>query len=291
MAYSYNLEQMQQLLFKLLKENTDEQAVQWLKKQLDRYQEQQKISAFNLTFTAMPRFMGKNAIDTKESALAAIQALRPGLDLTGWTTDRLARSWWLLQLPVAEKAVYVAQLTNLFKAAEMNEQVALYGSLPLLAYPEAFVRQAAEGVRTNIGVVFDAIVLHNPFPSEYMDEAAWNQVVLKAFFMGRPVNQIIGLDERANKALASILSDYAHERWAAGRTVDPLLWRPVGPFIDEAILPDLQRLFRSEDELDQKAAALACSHSTYGPAMKLLEQYPIYEAAIEKKTLRWQEFD
>ena len=77
---------------------------------------------------------------------------------------------------------------------------------------------------------------NNPYPAENLNEAAWNQMVLKAFFTEKPIDQIIGLDERANERLARTLSDYAHERWAAHRSVNPLLWRCVAPFINEQML-------------------------------------------------------
>ena len=63
----------------------------------------------------------------------------------------------------------------------MNELVALYSALPLLAYPEAWVHRCTEGIRSNIGPVLEAIMIANPYPSENLSEAAWNQVVLKAF--------------------------------------------------------------------------------------------------------------
>src|SRR5699024_10958728 len=172
-------------------------------------------------------------------------------------------------------------IESLFRSAEMNEQVALYGSLPLLAYSEAFRKRTAEGLRTNIDRVFEAIALDNPYPSEYLEEAAWNQLVLKSFFMDIAINRIMGLDKRANQTLAHILSDYAHERWAAGRSVNPLLWRPVAPFIDENILPDIERLFESEKEAERKAAALASSQSTFQPTKELLKQNPILQTEVE----------
>src|SRR5699024_3254500 len=117
----------------------------------------------------------------------------------------------------ADKDTYFRIIENLFLAAEMSELVALYSSLPLLAYPELWTKRCAEGIRSNIGSVLESIMYQNPYPAENLNQAAWNQLVLKAFFTDKAVNNIYGLEERANSELASILSDYAHERWAAHR--------------------------------------------------------------------------
>ena len=74
-----------------------------------------------------------------------------------------------------------------------------------------------------------------------MDEA-WNQMVLKALFVGSRLDPIVGLDRRANAVLARMLGDYAHERWSAGRPVSPELWRCVGPFAAGPLLADLDHV-------------------------------------------------
>ena len=98
----------------------------------------------------------------------------------------------------------------------------------------------------------------------------------------------IGKRWKVNQELANILSDYAHERWAAGRAIHPLLWRCVGPFINASIFPDIQRIANSENETEREAAALACHDSNYEPAKKLLGTMPLIKSAIEKAELNWQ---
>jgi hypothetical protein len=128
----------------------------------------------------------------------------------------------------------------------------------------------------------------NPYPSEALEEGPWNQMVLKAFFTEKPVHLIVGLDERANKELARILRDYAHERWAAHRAVNPLLWRCVGPFIDAESYLDIKRIAASENSLEREAAALACSASSYPSAKELLDDLEDQKAAIETGELTWE---
>ena len=195
--------------------------------------------------------------------------IRPNLVLKDWTVDRLARVWLLMNVDASDREKYFRNIESLFMAAEVNELVALYSALPLLAYQEKWTARCSEGIRNNIGDVLKVIMCNNPYPSENLNEAAWNQMVLKAFFTDKPVEEIIGLDERANERLAKTLSDYAHERWAAHRNVNPLLWRCVGPFINEQIFKDIQKLYASDNELERDAALLAIHSSNYGPAKKM----------------------
>jgi hypothetical protein len=110
---------------------------------------------------------------------------------------------------------------------------------------------------------------------------------MKAFFTEKDVNRIIGLDERANKDLALILIDYANERWAAHRAVNPQLWRLVSEFIDETNFKNVERAFRSSDTRERAAAALASFHSNYAPAKNLVESEPDLKSKIIENRLNW----
>ena len=121
----------------------------------------------------------------------------------------------------------------------------------------------------------------------HFDDGAWNQMVLKALFVDSRLDPIQGLDERANPALAVIMVDYAHERWAAGRKVSPELWRCVGPFALGEILPDLERVLAGGDARERRAAVLALSASPAAEAKALLASAPELLAEIERGELTW----
>lgn len=215
-----NILTMSQTLFYLLEQQPNsEKAVSYLNQQAEAFNEKQQVALFYRTFTAIPRFVGKQPIDVPADLQFALQRTRPGFTVEGWTLDRLARVWWLLQLPADDQTTYVKTISELFKAGELNELVALYSALPVLAYPEAWTFQATEGIRNNIADVQSAIMLHNPFPADYFSEAAWNQLIMKAFFTDKDVTQITGLQERKNARLTQTLADYAAERRAAGRSL------------------------------------------------------------------------
>jgi hypothetical protein len=242
---------------------------------------------FNIAFVAMPRKTGKALINISADESAALVNARKGLHIEGWTTERLARVWLLMQVDPAEKSNYVATIENLFLNAEMSELVALYSSLPVLAYPDAWRNRCAEGIRSNIGQVLEAVICNNPYPSEQLDEPAWNQLVLKAIFTEKPVLEIVGLKERRNSNLARSLSDYAHERWAARREVNPLLWICVIPFIDSNIFSDIQRVFQSENPVERDAAALAAYESQFEPARKMVEEDEELRRRLQTGELNW----
>ena len=169
----------------------------------------------------------------------------------------------------------------------MEEQVALYAALPILPFPDILAKRAAEGIRTNIFDVFDAIALHNPFPHDFLHEAAWNQMLLKAVFMQRPLYRVYGADERANAELARMLVDFAHERWAAKRPVSPELWRFVGPFINDEYIEDIKKVIEEGEPLEMEAGLLACASGKQPEAKQILDQYPDVNQDIESGRLNW----
>ena len=138
---------------------------------------------------------------------------------SGWTADQIARRALLLSYPRHDRGAWFAAFDALADAAEIGELVVLYRSLPDLPFPGALADRAADGLRTNARSVFEAIAHRNPFPRDHFTDARWNQMVLKALFIGSPLGPIVGLRERRNDDLARMLSDFAAEREAAGRDV------------------------------------------------------------------------
>lgn len=281
--YAYNHEQLRAALASIIQKNTSPECYAWL---TDKISSINHPGQLNGIFVMLPRKTGKALLNISKDQTNTISAIRPNLSIANWTIDRLARVWLLIHLDTTDKDNYFRSIENLFLAAEVNELIALYSALPVLAFAQQWSARCAEGIRNNIADVLTAIMCNNPYPSENLNEPAWNQLVLKAFFTEKPVNEIIGLDDRANEQLAKTLSDYAHERWAAHRHVNPLLWRCVGPFISESILPDIQKLISSDSPADNQAAALAIYSSSFPSAKKLLSDK--YRSEIEQGTLSWK---
>lgn len=211
---------------------------------------------FNLAISLAPRKLGKADLDLGAGDLAAAEAARPGWDPRGWSVDQAGRLVLLLAGGGAG-AAFAGRLRQLLATADLPETITFLRGLPLYPDPELHLLRAREGARSGIRPAFEAVAHANPYPAEMFDEAGWNQLVVKAVFIETTLAPIQGLDRRANPALMRMLCDYAHERWAAGRTVSPELWRCVGPFADAAARGDLACVLRDGGPAEQAAARAA----------------------------------
>lgn len=225
-------------------------------------QKAQSGKALALAFVKAPRFISKLEIKSGP--------------FKGWTLDQLIRVELLINLDQAN-------LDILFETAEIQEAVALTRALPYLKNAESFLLRATDAVRSNVGPVFDAIAFGNTYPKDHFSESAWNQLVLKCIFNDKAIHQIIGLDERANQDLANTLSDFAHERWSAGRRVPSQVWRLVPRYMNEILEADIEKLAQSENQRDALAASLVKQEiqipgSTLGLWHELELPEPIYTA-------------
>jgi hypothetical protein len=248
--------------------------------------------AFFTAFSTLPRQVGKQDLVLTAIELAQADALCPGWYPKAWSVDQAARSLLLLALPQAGAGSLNKLLENLHATAGISEVVALHQTLPLLPHGNRYQYWALEGLRSHITAVFNAVALWNPYPARQFDEPTWNQLVLKAIFVGSPLHPIWGLDERANPELARMLIDYVHERWAAHREVTPELWRLVAPYIGQGtlpdLLPDLARALNTSNEIQRHAVALACVQSTRPSALDLLESYPDLSRFVRSGNLTWE---
>jgi hypothetical protein len=220
------------------------------------------------------RRLGKHDLDLTREDLAAAQEVRPGWDPSDWSVDQAARVAFVLASFDGDDAKFKTRIEQLFRTADIGELITFYRALPLYPAPKLHVARAREGARSGMQPIFEAVAHRNPYPREQFEENAWNHMVLKALFIGSKLDPIQGLDERANPRLMRMLCDYAHERWAAGRSVSPELWRCVGRFADDAAVADLGRVLETGGLAERQAAALALTASTSARAKSLLAGVP-----------------
>lgn len=261
-------------------------AAVWLASGIERLRAGAAERDLYLLTSLVSRHIGKELLAPTDAELEAASATRPGWNPGAWTLDQAARVYLLLA-STSDGAELVRRLDRLCSAADILELVAFYRGLPLYPDQPRYRLRAAEGVRSNMRVVFEAVAHCNPYPAEQFAEPAWNQLVLKALFVGSRLDPIVGLDARRNPTLARMLRDYAHERWAASRPVSPELWRCIGPFAAGPVLEDFARLFERGTTAEQQAAALALGEATDPEAVRLLASHAQAGGGLDAK-LAWK---
>ena len=244
------------LMMSWLRRQLPGQASEWLLAQHGRLRAGASERDFNLAVSLAPRRLGRADLVLHPEDLAAAGQARPGWDPRGWSVDQAGRIVLLLAGGGTGPA-FATRLHGLLATADLAEGIAFYRGLPLYPDPALHLARARDGARTSMRPVFESVAHANPYPAEVFDEAAWNQLVLKALFIETTLAPIQGLDRRGNPTLMRMLCDYAHERWAAGRKVSPELWRCVGPWADAAALDDLAHVLRTGDPAERAAAQAA----------------------------------
>lgn len=269
-----------------LDQRLDASAAQWLREAVASLAGAGSDRELFRSVSLVSRQLGKAPLALDASALALAEQARPGWDPSDWTVDQAGRVRLLLA-PAASSETFVRRLDQLCATADMDELVAFYRGLPVYPDPPRHRLRAAEGVRSNMRVVFEAVAQRNPYPAEQLPEEAWNQMVLKALFVGSTLALIAGLDARANATLARMLHDYAHERWSAGRPVSPELWRCVGPFATGELLADLARVLELGQPAERAAAVLALRSAPDPAARPLLERQAPLCSAMSARGVGW----
>ncbi|MBW2274323.1 MAG: EboA domain-containing protein [Deltaproteobacteria bacterium] len=207
---------------------------------------------------------------------SAAEVARAGKELEGWNPERwtvleLVRAALVLARSDLEAPSFSAAFEEFFRYADEGELCALYRCLPLLPDPERFAPRAAEGCRSNMRSVFEAVATDNPYPARYFDDIAWHQLVMKALFVEAPLWRVVGLDSRLSPELARMALDYVEERRSAGRPIPPELWLCLGPHGGERGLAALEREVEAGDLRGRRGAILGLMRAGAKDRLERLE--------------------
>jgi hypothetical protein len=286
MSTTTDVTQRIRLLRGWLAHRLDAEQLAWIDEQCARIAASPAGSALPVAIGLASRRTGKQPLTLSDEERTAAEAARPGLDTSGWSVEQVARILFVLASYADDEDSFAGRLDARVRSGEIGEQVALYRGLPLYPLAASVLATASEGIRSAVQPIYEAVAHHSPYPSEQFSEAMWNQMVVKALFIGSTLAPIQKLDDRRNADLARMLVDYAHERCAAGRTVSPELWRCVGPFGD-SYMDDLLRVFKSTSDVERQAAALALSECPDPDALVVLESDPALWRDIRNGCLGW----
>jgi len=240
----------------IIQSKLSESELNWFESNIVFENNAQFFQTFGLISRKIPPTIPEWTIQEK----TLLEELYPGFTQSNWDLQQLCRSLLMTHLSLHKNIEIVK---NLAEMAAIKELICLYKGLYFLNNAQDFVLLVQEGIRTNMVAVFDAIALGNPFAAKYLPIDAWNQLVLKAVFMGRPLYQIIDLDLRKNEKLALIVHDYIHERWSAGRLVSPEIWRLVAGYVNQEIAVDLVNAIHTGDILTKQAAIKVLKESSF----------------------------
>lgn len=180
---------------------------------------------FATVYARAGRWFGHAAVEVDDAEARACEAAGARAP-RGWPLDEVARATLLLAAGEGVPAErHPAVVADLFYRGDNAERQALLRALAMLPEPARFVDVAVEACRTNVVPVFEAIACENSYPRAHFPELHFNQMVIKALFLGVAVARIEGLDARMNPELVRMATDYAAERRAAGRPVPADLGR------------------------------------------------------------------
>ncbi len=267
----------------ILSSGLDSDSTEWLEERLHKILSEKSGRDLFLTYSLIAgRVKDVQPESYGEGELAGYLASHDA------TLRQIARMYLLVRVLEEDRETFSPRVAKLIQVADKSELETFLRYLSLLPEAGDFKDSAVEALRTNIATVFDAISLDNPYPATYFNDQQWNQMYLKAAFMQRDLSRIQSVGQRANADLTRIISDYAHERWAASRDVDPMFWRPVTNYITGVLVEDMKRLLDSDSEAENKAGALCCFYSENEEASKLLENYTELRDAVADEKITWQ---
>ena len=190
------------LLHKWLEMQTSSESLAWLDDKLAEIRQNAATKSLFIAFSKTSRYLEPQKLELTTEQRQAANDIITGWNPIDWTLDRVGRILLILAFTHENERNYVATLNKIFDAADVGEAIALYQSLPLLPYPEKFKLRASEGIRSNITSVFNAVALNNPYPAQYLNDSAWNQMVLKALFIGSPLTTYLWLGTAQQQAIS-----------------------------------------------------------------------------------------
>jgi hypothetical protein len=270
-------------------ERTGEPGLTWFRGAIREVANASTERPLSVAIGLAPRRLGKADLALPKADLARADTLRAGLDLGDWSIDQLARVALMAASHGGDDPAFAARFDSFCTTAEINELIALCRGLPVYPSPNLIEPRAREAVRSGMKPVFEAVAHRNPYPRETFAEDAWNQMVVKAFFIGSTLWPIQGLDQRANPRLARMLVGLAQERWAAQRPVSGELWRCVAPHADNEGISALAHGWNVGNDKERLAIAFALRLAPDLRAELPMDEIARLQARLESEKSEWRD--
>lgn len=174
-------------------------------------------------------------------------------DVHAWTIDDAARALVLITLGGDAED----ELEDLYRYGDTAERRAILRALPLLEVGDRALGLVDTAIRSNDTRLIAAAL--GPYATEHLDDAAYDQAVLKCVFCEVPIAPLDGLPQRARPETARMLAAFAHERIAAGRTLPAEVWDVIDLYPPEGELRAIEAEAESPYDDRRQAAEAALS--------------------------------
>lgn len=227
---------MSQELWSALEQRAAPEGLAWLRESIAAVEADP--TAVRTRFAMAGRKVGRGTLDP---------AADPD-DVHAWTIDDAARTLLLLALGDGVEA----ELRDLYRFGDAAERRGLLRALPHLPLGARALDLVDDAIRTNDTRIVAAAL--GPYATEHLDDAAYDQAVLKCVFIGVPIAPLDGLPARATAETARMLAAFVHERVAAGRDIPAEVWDVIDRHPPEAELAAIEAERQSEFP-DRRAAA------------------------------------
>lgn len=152
----------------------------------------------------------------------------PELQGKEWKAIELARFQSLANLLQAlEQKKRRGVLETCLRYADDNEKQAICKGFCLLDPAGECQSSIANLCRTNNRDLFAAIALENSWPAQHFSDMSFEQMLLKALFLGLDINKVVGVKERHSQRMSRLAFDYLSELIAANRTWPPSIYTSI----------------------------------------------------------------
>ena len=233
-------------LWGALEERVSPEALAWVRESVAEIEADP--AAVRIRFPMAGRKAGRGPLDPDAS---------PD-DVHAWTIDDAART--LLLVALGDRVE--AELADLYRFGDAAERRGLLRALPYLPVGDRAMAIVDDAIRTNDTRLVAAAL--GPYATEHLDDAAYDQAVLKCVFIGVPITPLDGLPARATAETARMLAAFVHERVAAGRDVPAEVWDVIDRHPPAEELAAIEAERGSEFADRRKAAERALAHHDEG---------------------------
>ncbi len=207
-------------LYQALAQQCSEAAIEWLKQALNAIASESDPTAKHQIASAMAkRKVGDQAV----TLTLELMGEEPR-EICHWSSADCSRILLNLALIDTSDKPLTSLLSEIYAQGDERERAALLMGIPVLDPDAQWLVEAEDCCRTNSLLLFSAMVMHNPYPARHFSSRAFNQLVLKALFLGLDIAHIEDLQARYNSELSVMCADYIDERMAANRDYPASIW-------------------------------------------------------------------